>query len=194
MFLLMIHKFSPWSLHKTISTIKPQELFEKIIPTSTVNWMDFSEQYHISSYVFDVILLRKIHSAHLLLLVWPCSRTWQLCYYACTIKWWQINGWFRFMVFNATFNNISVISWQSVLLLEDSGVPGNQRLPGACNRSPGSKLLSITTQLHCCGHLGGRAQLPDTILEEDHPMTIPSKFGFNWATGSRQDGFYVNFP
>ena len=55
----------------------------------------------------------------------------------------------------------------------------NQRLPGACNRSPGSKLLSITMQLHCGGHLGGRAQLPDTILEEDHPMTIPSKLGFN---------------
>jgi hypothetical protein len=36
--------------------------------------------------------------------------------------------------------------------------------------------------------------MPDTILEEDHPMTIPSKFGSNWATGSRQDGFYVNFP
>ena len=70
----------------------------------------------------------------------------------------------------------------------------NKRLPGACNRSPGSKLLSITMQLHCGGHLGGRAWLPDTILEEDHPMTIPSKFGSNWATGSRQDGFYVNFP
>jgi hypothetical protein len=70
----------------------------------------------------------------------------------------------------------------------------NQRLPGACNRSPGSKLLSITTQLHCGGHLGGRAWLPDTILEEDHSMTIPSKFGSNWATGSKQDGFYVNFP
>jgi hypothetical protein len=55
----------------------------------------------------------------------------------------------------------------------------NQRLPGACNRSPGSKLLSITTQLHCGGHRGGRVQLPDTILEEDHPMTISSKFGFN---------------
>ena len=49
-------------------------------------------------------------------------------------------------------------------------------------------------QLHCGGHLGGRVWLPDTILEEDHPMTIPSKFGSNWATGSRQDGFYVNFP
>jgi hypothetical protein len=61
----------------------------------------------------------------------------------------------------------------------------NQRLPGACNRSHESKLLSITTQLHCGGHLGGRARLPDTILEKDHP----SKFGSNWATGSRQDGF-----
>jgi hypothetical protein len=47
-----------------------------------------------------------------------------------------------------------------------------ERLPGACNCSPGSKLLSITTQLHCGSHLGGRVQLPDTILEEDHPMTI----------------------
>jgi hypothetical protein len=55
----------------------------------------------------------------------------------------------------------------------------NQRLPGACNRSPGSKLLSITMQLHCGGHLGGRARLPNTILEENHPMTIPSKFGSN---------------
>ena len=28
------------------------------------------------------------------------------------------------MVFNATFNNISAISWQSVLLVEETGVPG----------------------------------------------------------------------
>ena len=53
----------------------------------------------------------------------------------------------------------------------------NQGLPGAYYRSPGSKLLSITSQLHCGGHLGGRARLSDTILEEDHPMTILSKFG-----------------
>jgi hypothetical protein len=29
-----------------------------------------------------------------------------------------------FMVFNATFNNISVISWWSVLLVEETGVLG----------------------------------------------------------------------
>jgi hypothetical protein len=27
------------------------------------------------------------------------------------------------MMFNATFNNISVISWRSVLLVEETGVP-----------------------------------------------------------------------
>jgi len=30
----------------------------------------------------------------------------------------------RVRVFNATFNNISVISWRSVLLMEETRVPG----------------------------------------------------------------------
>jgi hypothetical protein len=30
----------------------------------------------------------------------------------------------RVMVFNATFHNISAISWRSVLLVEETGVPG----------------------------------------------------------------------
>ena len=33
------------------------------------------------------------------------------------------------MVFNATFNNISVISWQSVLLVEKIGVPKENHRP-----------------------------------------------------------------
>jgi hypothetical protein len=37
----------------------------------------------------------------------------------------------RVMVFNATFNNISVISWQSVLLVEETGVPGENHRPVA---------------------------------------------------------------
>jgi GT2 family glycosyltransferase len=36
---------------------------------------------------------------------------------------------FRFMVFNATYNNISVISWQSVLLMEETGVPVENHRP-----------------------------------------------------------------
>jgi hypothetical protein len=32
----------------------------------------------------------------------------------------------RVMVFNATFNNISVISWRFVLLVEETRVPGEK--------------------------------------------------------------------
>jgi hypothetical protein len=35
----------------------------------------------------------------------------------------------RVMVFNATFNNISVISWRSVLLVEETGVPWENHRP-----------------------------------------------------------------
>ena len=35
----------------------------------------------------------------------------------------------RVMVFNATFNNISAISWMSVLVVEETGVPGENHRP-----------------------------------------------------------------
>ena len=35
------------------------------------------------------------------------------------------------MVFNATFKNISIISWQSVLLVEEIVVPGETHRPVA---------------------------------------------------------------
>ena len=35
------------------------------------------------------------------------------------------------MVLNATFNNISVISWRSVLLVEETGAPGVNNRPAA---------------------------------------------------------------
>ena len=39
----------------------------------------------------------------------------------------------RVMVFNATFNNISVISWRSALLVEEAGVPGENHRPVTCD-------------------------------------------------------------
>jgi len=36
---------------------------------------------------------------------------------------------FKFMIFNATFNNISVILWRSVLLVEETGVPVENHQP-----------------------------------------------------------------
>jgi hypothetical protein len=39
--------------------------------------------------------------------------------------------WVWFMVFNGTFNNISVISWRLVLLVEETRVPGENHWPAA---------------------------------------------------------------
>ena len=44
------------------------------------------------------------------------------------------------MVINATFNNISVISWWSVLLVEETGVPGKK--PPTCRKSLTNLALS----------------------------------------------------
>jgi hypothetical protein len=35
----------------------------------------------------------------------------------------RLNVWVMDMVFNGTFNNISVISWRSLYLVEETGVP-----------------------------------------------------------------------
>ena len=37
------------------------------------------------------------------------------------------------LVFNATFSNISAISWRPVLVVEEAGVPGENRRPWASN-------------------------------------------------------------
>jgi hypothetical protein len=37
----------------------------------------------------------------------------------------------RVMVFNVNFSNTSIISWRSVLLMEETGVPGENHRPVA---------------------------------------------------------------
>jgi hypothetical protein len=48
--------------------------------------------------------------------------------YLVCVSWFGL-VWFGLMVFKATYNNVSVISWRSVLLVEETGGPGeNHRL------------------------------------------------------------------
>jgi hypothetical protein len=49
------------------------------------------------------------------------------------------------MVFNATFNNISVISWQSVLLVEETGGPGENHLQTLSHNFVHLTLIEIRT-------------------------------------------------
>jgi hypothetical protein len=40
---------------------------------------------------------------------------------------------FNFWCFNATFSNISAISWQPVLVVEEAEIPGENHRPWASN-------------------------------------------------------------
>ena len=44
--------------------------------------------------------------------------------YFSEYKQYCLQKWIRVRVVNATFNNISIISWWSVFLVEETGVPG----------------------------------------------------------------------
>ena len=55
--------------------------------------------------------------------------------------------WGGVMVFNVTFNNISAISWRSVLLVEETGVPGeNHRGEEGAN----SLIISSDCLIYIC--------------------------------------------
>jgi hypothetical protein len=49
----------------------------------------------------------------------------------------------RVMVFNSTFNNISVLSWQSILFVEETGVPGKNPATSHC-QTLSHKVVSST--------------------------------------------------
>ena len=52
------------------------------------------------------------------------------------------------MVFNATFNNILVKSWRSVLLVKETGVPGENHQPAASHSQTLSHNVVSSTSRH----------------------------------------------
>ena len=92
---------------------------------STRNWFSFGSLMHSGNQLGWSILLIKwfcttqnpnyeYHLFVLYILVSFCPFSFGHCIVCPS----SIYGFWWFMVFNASFNNISVISWQSVLLME----------------------------------------------------------------------------
>ena len=59
-------------------------------------------------------------------------------------------------MFNATFSNISVPSWQPILVVEEAGVPGENHRPWASNWL--TLLLAAASRVHPFRNLQGRAR------------------------------------
>ena len=75
----------------------------------------------------------------------------------------------RVVLFNATFNSISVISWRLVLFDEETGIPGQNHRPPVCHWQ---------TLSHCCiEHSSSWAGFELTTLVGIgiHPNTIRSR-------------------
>ena len=56
--------------------------------------------------------------------------------------------WVRVMVFNATFNNISVLPWWSVLLVEETEIPGENHRPVVSHSQTLSHNVVLSTPRH----------------------------------------------
>ena len=74
------------------------------------------------------------------------------------------------MLFNSTFNNISVISWQSVLLMEETGVPDENHQPVANHWQTLSHNVSSSTNRDVNRFWGSRRKLKSS-RQIDAPFT-----------------------
>ena len=77
------------------------------------------------------------------------------------------------MVFNATFNNISVISWQSFLLVEETGVPRENHRPAVSHwQTLSHNVVSSAPRL---SRIRTHNVISDKQLPYDHDHEGPSK-------------------
>jgi hypothetical protein len=60
----------------------------------------------------------------------------------------DLRVWFRFMVFNAIFNNISAISWQSVFFVDETRAPWENHRPVASHWQTVSRIVVSSTHRH----------------------------------------------
>jgi hypothetical protein len=59
---------------------------------------------------------------------------------------------------------------------QDGHQPKNRKKGGGEIKKKSSPLKLLSQSFGCGGHLGRRAEPPNAFLEENHPMTISSKF------------------
>ena len=90
----------------------------------------------------------------------------------------NLNTWIRgklvrgYMVFNATFNNISAISWRSGLLVEETGVPGENHRPATSNRPTLShNVFSLWTGFELTTLVVTDTDCTDSCKSNDHTIT-----------------------
>jgi hypothetical protein len=97
--------------------------FLKIWIVHVLHFMKFLYFFMISIFIYLDIIPQNKHYWKIIMIYYNFS------HFTSNKK--KEGHYIRFMVFNATFNNISVISWGSILLMEETGVPRENHRPVA---------------------------------------------------------------
>jgi hypothetical protein len=87
--------------------------------------------------------------------------------------------WFDFWCFNATFNNISAISWRPVLVAEEAGVPGENHRSWASNCHKWTWISSVCRNSNSQDIVYQRIQKPPDIKYRTQNLALyTSHFSF----------------
>ena len=127
----IIMKFLKWQIYENIQEICVylRNMFEHILFFNNLIIFDFEDS--------SIWLLLYLIYLNFTIFLTPFVRTFKLFFIFCsfftdhTIRSYLAFHSVCLMVFNVTFNNISVISWRSVLLVEETGGPGENHRPVA---------------------------------------------------------------
>ena len=102
----------------------PNILFTRIQLWKNVQWKIHLElSFHSTLNIVTHVLTLSIK--YIIIIIIDCSSSW--CYIIST----HLLYWFGFIGFNATFDNISVTSWLSLLLVEETGIRGEHHRPAS---------------------------------------------------------------
>jgi len=156
--MLLIHLWrnNDWpNLFKTlIVTCHIFHFTTDLVTTLLATWILFL--FYVECTRWRLLQKRVMHTKNrylrfcclLIFFIWNMIKKWYdfnvsdiVNYQAFHTKWW-------FMVFNATFNNISVISWWSVLLVEETGGPGENHQPATSHWQTLSHNVVSSTPRH----------------------------------------------
>jgi hypothetical protein len=105
---------------------------------------------------------------------------WFYYYY---LEYIRYTSWVRNMVFNATLNNIVVISWRSVLLVEETGVTGENHRPAIFNYLC-NQCISITTNVVSSISVRGEVYSIQLYVEKIVSQIITLYIPNDFLTGS----------
>ena len=99
------------------------------------------QSYKTTKIVFNVYAISTLLNRIEIIIICFIIPHFQLLFIYVVISFMMFENWLNgfnfdliwFLVFNATFNNISFISWRPVLVVEEAGVPEENHRPWTSN-------------------------------------------------------------